>query len=254
MGHIAAQWNDYGYNTSTYLEAYYSWRNLLPALADKQWGGNLQDGDYDALFATLQPAAPGQNLDRDVVSKSSLILRYIFSPKPRPWSWGQRDVIKDLSGNHYDGKTNCSVVKGAMQFTDGCSVTTPLTSKGHGYTLSFTLKQTSSTPGPLFSGPDSELRSGNGTFSKVMLVSAGNAFPLNYSLRVGEWVDASLIARGNRTFFAVDGGSEMEFMAKIGINGESFAWVNMAVVAPLETIGGGNWEGEMKGVKLVDYA
>jgi hexosaminidase len=141
-----------------------------------------------------------------------------------------------------------------MQFTDGCSVTTPLTSKGHGYTLSFTLKQTSSTPGPLFSGPDSELRSGNGTFSKVMLVSAGNAFPLNYSLRVGEWVDASLIARGNRTFFAVDGGSEMEFMAKIGINGESFAWVNMAVVAPLETIGGGNWEGEMKGVKLVDYA
>ena len=37
-GHLAAQWNDYGYNTSTYLEAYYQWRDLLPALADKQWG------------------------------------------------------------------------------------------------------------------------------------------------------------------------------------------------------------------------
>jgi hexosaminidase len=254
MGHLAAQWNDYGYNTSTYLEAYYSWRNLLPALADKQWGGHLQDCEYDDLFAALQPVAPGQNLDRDVASKTSLILRYIFSPKPRPWAWGQSDEVKDLSGNHYNGKTNCGIVEGALQFVSGCSVTTPLTSKGRGYTLSFTMKQTSSTPGPLFRGPDSELWSGNGTSSKVMLISAGNAFPLNYSLPVGEWVDASLTARGNRTFFSVDSGREMEFTGKIGINGEFFEWVTMAVVAPLQTIGGGSWEGMMKGVKLVDYA
>lgn len=87
-----------------------------------------------------------------------------------------------------------------------------------------------------------------------MLISAGNAFPLNYSLPVGEWVDASLTARGNRTFFSVDSGREMEFTGKIGINGEFFEWVTMAVVAPLQTIGGGSWEGMMKGVKLVDYA
>jgi hexosaminidase len=254
MGHLAAQWNDYGYNTSTYLEAYHSWRNLLPALADKQWGGDLQDCDYDDLFAALQPAAPGQNLDRDVASKSDLILRYIFTPKPRPWGWDQSDVVKDLSGNHYNGKTNCSVVEGALQFASGCSVTTPLTSKGRDYTLSFTMKQTSSTPGPLFRGPDSELWSGNGTSSKVMLISAGNAFPLNYSLPVGEWVDASLIGQGNRTFFSVDGRRDLEFTGKIGVNGEFFEWVTMAVVAPLQTIGGGSWDGMMKGVKLVDYA
>lgn len=87
-----------------------------------------------------------------------------------------------------------------------------------------------------------------------MLVSAGNAFPLNYSLPVGTWVDASLIGRGNRTFFSVDNGTEMEFLTKVGVNGESFAWARMAVVAPLQTIGGGNWEGEMKTVNLVDHA
>ena len=254
LGHLAAQWNDYGYNTSTYLEAYYSWRDLLPALADKQWGGNLLDEDYDALFAALQPAAPGQNLDRNVESKTSLILRYLFSVKPRPVGWGDSDTVKDLAGNHYDAKTDCSIVNGAMEFTDGCSVSTPLTSKGHDYTLSFTLKQISNTPGPLFTGPDSQLRSGNGTSSKIMLVSAGNAFALNYSLPIGQWVDASRIARGNRTFFAVDGGSEMEFTTTIGVNGESFAWANMAVVAPLQRIGGGSWEGMMKGVELVNHA
>ena len=87
-----------------------------------------------------------------------------------------------------------------------------------------------------------------------MLLSAGNAFALKYSLPVGQWTDASLIARGNRTFFAVNGGSEMEFTTKIGVNGAGFVWANMAVVAPLETIGGGSWEGAMKAVKLVDYA
>ncbi|KAK5126065.1 hypothetical protein LTR85_011420 [Meristemomyces frigidus] len=87
-----------------------------------------------------------------------------------------------------------------------------------------------------------------------MLLSAGNAFALNYSLPVGVWTDAALIARGNRTFFAVDGGEEMEFTAKIGVNGASFVWTNMAVVAPLQTIGGGSWRGEMSKLKLVDYA
>ena len=254
LGHIAAQWNDYGYNTSTYLEAYYSWHDLLPALADKQWGGNLQDEDYDHLFEILQPAAPGQNLDRDVDSKSSLILEYVFSNKYCKWGSGGAGTVKDLSSNHFDAKTDCSISKDVLTFADGCSVSTPLTSKGHDYTLSFTMKQTSNTPGPLFSGPDSELWSGNGTSSQAMLISAGNAFPLNYSLPVGQWLDASLIGRGNRTFFSVDGGNEMEFTGKIGINGEYFEWVAMNVVAPLQTIGGGSWEGQMKNVKLIDHA
>ena len=87
-----------------------------------------------------------------------------------------------------------------------------------------------------------------------MLMAAGNAFPLNYSLPIGQWVDASLIGRGNRMVFSVDGGKQMEFTGKIGIKGESFAWVSMDVVAPLQTIGGGSWEGEMKDVTLLDHA
>jgi hexosaminidase len=254
LGHIAAQWNDYGYNTSTYLEAYYSWRDLLPALADKQWGGNLQEGDYDALFDVLQPAAPGQNLDRAIISKGSTIVEYKFRPLPQPFGGSDSQTVKDLSGNGYDAKTNCSIVKGAVRFENGCSVETPLTSKGRDYTLSFNLRQTSETPGPLFTGPDSELRSGNGTSSQVMLVSGGNAFALNYSLPLGKWLDASLIGRGNRTFFSVNGGSELEFKTHIGVNGETLVWAPMSIVAPLQTIGGGTWEGRMRGVKLVDHA
>lgn len=90
---------------------------------------------------------------------------------------------------------------------EGCSVTTSLTSKGHAYTLSFTLKQTSTTPGPLFTSPDSQLRSGNGTSSKAMLVPARNAFALDYSLPVEQWVLASLI--GQSGLASVTGGSDI---------------------------------------------
>lgn len=255
VGHIAAQWNDYGPNTSTYLEAYYSWRGLLPALADKQWGGNLQDEDYDALFAALQPVVPGQNLDRTVESKGDTILKYNFAAAPRPGVGGaQSGTVRDLSGNGYDAKTSCSIADGALQIQDGCSVETPLGSKGHDFTLSMTLKQAADTPGPILGGPDSALYSGNGSSDAVMLITAGNAFPLNYSLPVGQWVDASLVGRGNKTLFSVNGGEEMEFLAKIGINGESFAWANMDVVAPLQTIGGGQWKGAIKSLEVVDHA
>lgn len=227
---------------------------MLPALADKQWGGNLQDQDYDALFAALQPAAPGQNLDRTIPTKSSTILRYKFTPSPKPDAAKPSNTVKDLSSNGYDANTDCSIADGAMQFRDGCSVTTPLTSKGRNYTLFFTLKQTAATPGPLFSSEDAILASGNGSSGAVMMISGGNAFPLNYSLPVGRWMDASLIARGNRTFFAVDSGKEMEFTAKIGVNGEFNVLREMSIVAPLTTIGGGAWKGEMKGVELLDHS
>jgi hexosaminidase len=46
----------------------------------------------------------------------------------------------------------------------------------------------------------------------------------------------------------------MEFTTKMGINGEYFVWAIMSIVAPLQTIGGGSWEGEMESVKLVDFA
>ncbi|KAK5175861.1 uncharacterized protein LTR77_001001 [Saxophila tyrrhenica] len=255
LGHIAAQWNDYGPNTSTYLEAYYSWRDLLPALADKQWGGNLLDSDYDDLFNTLQPAAPGQNLDRTIPSQSPTIFAYDFTPSPQPAiAANQPTVIKDLSGNGYYAHTNCSILPSGLRLTDNCSLLTPLHSKGANYTLTFTLRQTSRTPGPLFSGPDSALWSGNGTSTSLMLVSGSNAFPLNYSLPLDQWVDASLVGRGNRTFFQVDGGREMEFKTHIGVNGEEMVWAEMGIVAPVREIGGGGWEGWVRGVELVGHA
>lgn len=254
VGHIAAQWNDYGPNTSTYLEAYYPWKDLLPALADKQWGGKVTQEQYESIYSKLQAAAPAQNLDRTVKSKGQVLLDYQFAAQHVPLGYGSHASIQDLSGNGYNAKTNCSYVDGALRFSNGCSVSTPLKSKGQNYTLSFSMRQTSNATGPLFTGPDSELRSGNGTSSQLMLVSAGNAFALNYSLPVGEWIDASMTARGNRTFFSVNNGTEMEFLTKVGVNGERFAWARMAVVAPLAAIGGGDWEGDMRSVKLVDYA
>lgn len=253
VGQLAVNWNDYGPNASTVLEAYYSFRDYLPALADKQWGGKVTEEMYDSIYPILHAVAPAQNLDRRIKSTSSTILDYEFMAKPVPYA-SSSAVVEDVSGNGYHGTSNCSISNGAMQFRSGCSVTTPLTSKGKNYTLSFSMKQASNQTGALFTGPDSQLRSGNGTSTAVMLISGGEAYALNYSLPVGQWIDASLIGRGNRTFFSAGNDTEMEFITRMGINGATFQWREMAIVAPLHVIGGDSWEGEMKSVKLIDFA
>jgi hexosaminidase len=247
-GALAAQWNDYGPNTTTFLEAYQSWRSYLPALADKQWGGRLTETEYTQIFETLQKKVPGQNLDRNVPSVGPTLLEYATFAGPN-------GTVIDVSGNGYDATTNCSVAAdGTISIAGGCAVTIPLTSKGNDYTLSTTFKQTSSMPGPILTGPDSALWSGNGTSTQLMLYSAGNAWALNYSLPVDSWVDGALIARGNRTYFQVGDADAMEFLAHVGVNGERHEWAPLQVVAPLSLIGGGGWEAQIKDVKLVDYA
>jgi len=247
LGHIAPQWNDYGANASAYLEAYYSWRDGLPALADKQWGGKISRGQYNAIFETLQASAPAQNLDRKIKSASSTILAYDFNLS-LPSTTG---TIKDFSGNAYDATTNCTMTSSSLQIHPGCSLTTPLLSKGQDYTLSFSVKPSSPALGPIFTGTDSTLQSSN---TSLDLVSGGYAYALNYSLPVGEWTQAKLVRSGNKTFFSADGGMEMEFLVRVGVNGERFEWGPMAINAPVQTIGGGAWEGEISEVRLYDYA
>jgi hexosaminidase len=245
LGHIAPQWNDYGANTSTYLEAYYSWRDGLPALADKQWGGKISRAEYNSIFEQLQASAPAQNLDRKVKSMSSTILKYDFNSSP-----GQ-GTIKDSSGNGYDGTTNCSTASSALQIRSGCSLTTPLKSKGEDYTLSFSVKPSSFARGPIFSGQDSVLQSSN---TSLDLVSGGYAYALNYSLPIDELTQAKLTRNGNRTFFTAGDEPEMEFLIRVGVNGERFEWASMAINAPIGQIGGGDWEGDVSDVRLFDYA
>jgi hexosaminidase len=248
LGHIAPQWNDYGANASTYLEAYYSWRDGLPALADKQWGGKLSREQYNTIFEVLQASAPAQNLDRKIKSASSTILKYDFNSSLS----STKGTIKDSSGNAYDATTNCTITNSsALSIRAACSLTTPLKSKGSDYTLSFSVKPSSPAFGPIFSGSDSVLQSSN---TSLDLVSGGYAYALNYSLPIGEWTQAKLVRSGNRTFFTAGEDPAMEFLVRVGVNGERFEWGPMAINAPVQTIGGGAWEGEISEVRLFDYA
>lgn len=252
LGHVAALWNDYGPNATTYNEAYYAWRDGLPALADKQWGGNLTASTYASIFAPLHASVPDQNLDRTIPSQSSTILSYDFAATA---SNNSTSAIPDLSGNAYDASTNCSLsASKGLHLTPNCSLSTPLGSKGRNYTLSFSVYPSRLSPGPLFSGPESVLYAGNGSVTNVMLVAAGSAFALNYSFPVGMWTDAELIGRGNGTFLKVGKEMEMQFLTKIGVNGEAFVWRNIGIEAPIARIGGGGFEGWVGGVKLFDHA
>ncbi|KAK1711802.1 family 20 glycosyl hydrolase [Colletotrichum lupini] len=250
LGHIAPQWNDFGPNATTVTEGYYQWRDGLPALADKQWGGEVAEADYQGLFSALQPLAPGQNLDRRIASTGSTIVEYDF----KQGRGSNGTAIEDLSGNNYHATSTCAKGDEGAILASACSITTPLTQKGRNYTLSFSIKPTSDAKGAIFSGGDSGLWFGNGTVDAVMLFSGESTYALNYTFPVGSWTNASLIGRGRQTFLDVGDGEPKEFLTIMGWNGARFVWQPIAVEAPLATVGGSGFEGVISGMKLVDHA
>ncbi|KXH69250.1 glycosyl hydrolase family 20 [Colletotrichum salicis] len=250
LGHIAPQWNDFGPNATTVTEGYYQWRDGLPALADKQWGGEVAEADYQGLFSALQPLAPGQNLDRRIISTGSTIVEYDF----KQGRGSNGTAVEDLSGNNYHATSTCATSDEGAILTSSCSITTPLTQKGRNYTLSFSIKPTSDAKGAIFSGGDSGLWFGNGTVDAAMLFSGESTYALNYTFPVGSWTNASLIGRGRQTFLDVGDGEPKEFLTIMGWNGARFVWQPIAVEAPLATVGGSGFEGVISGIKLVDHA
>jgi hexosaminidase len=259
LGAVAPLWNDYGANASVYSEAYYAWKEGIPALADKQWGGNLSFLEFEPLLAKFLPLIPGQNLERRIRSSTPKILEFAFNAS----STGLRtqsnttSLVSDYSGNGYDGTTDCtrSLNGSALLMSDECSLVSPLGSKGRDYTLTVTLSissLTKPTNATLISGTDSALL----LTPNITFLAGGEYFRLNSTLPLGKRVGLAIMGRGNRTFAQLDGGEEEEFSTKMGINGERFQWGIMAFEAPLREIGGkgAGWKGELYGMKLVDGA
>ncbi|KAF2177613.1 glycoside hydrolase family 20 protein [Zopfia rhizophila CBS 207.26] len=258
LGEIAPLWNDYGPNSSVYSEAYYAWRDGVPALADKQWGGDLTAAEFPGVLSGLHPFIPGQNLDRSIPSQSSTIFQYSFEDSyiaPPNAS----TTIPDLSGNAYNGSTTCSLApsSSALLINSRCSLTTPLSSKGRNYSLTLSLvihSLTSPANATLISGHDSSLMLTPG----ITFFASGNHFRLNTTVPLNQKVHLSIVGRGNQTFarVAAEGVEivEEEFLTKMGINGERFVWGPLAIEAPLERIGGEGcgWEGEVSGWELRD--
>ncbi|UNI24258.1 Beta-N-acetylhexosaminidase [Purpureocillium takamizusanense] len=251
QGHLVALWNDWGPNGTTVLEAYRTLRDV-PALGDKQWGGELTEDQYDGIIDALRAVVPGQNLERTVPSKTDVVLDYRFSNCGKDSTF-----VRDRSGNDYHGRIHgegCKINGSTLSFSGRCHIETPLKSKGRDYTLSFSVKPSSANKeGTLFTGPDSTLLSASADAAgNVTMVSGGEHYALNYSLPVDTWTSVSLVGKGNRTFLSVLSGREpqkMEFLTRLGIWGQRFVWAPMAFEAPLARIGEG-FVGEMRNITL----
>lgn len=253
LGSLAPMWNDYGANTSVYLEAYYAWRDGIPALADKQWGGNLSSTAFASIFETLRAAVPAQNLDRAIASVSDTIFNYTMA---------NGTTFADTSLNAFAVDTDCASSAGLLELDGSCAVTTPHDSKGRNYTLTLSSLTVSALTAPtnatLLTGADSTLL----LTPNITFFAGGNYFRLNSTVPLNETVDLSIIGRGNRTFASVTSATrgllvdEEEFLAIMGINGLYHHWAEIAFEAPLKTIGGeaSGWSGKLGGFSLTSVA
>ncbi|TGJ84957.1 hypothetical protein E0Z10_g3797 [Xylaria hypoxylon] len=267
LGAIAPLWNDFGPNATVYSETYYAWREGIPVLADKQWGGDLSQEEFLTVFPTLRALAPAQNLERSIVSKSSTILRYDSKSSTQGYvsdmSRGKR--VSDFSGNDYDASTNCArTSNNTLLVTPDCSLKTPLSSKGRNYTLTLKLyiESIEKQDATIISGADSTLM----LTPNIALFASGNYYRLNSTLPLKTWVELSIVGRGEQTFASVREtsledsfpsasavvGAEEEFRAVLGINGAYFVWAPIAIEAPIAELGGedAGWTGEFAGLLL----
>ncbi|KAH8711779.1 hypothetical protein HC256_008591 [Beauveria bassiana] len=216
-------------------------------MADKQWGGNLTEAQYDKVMESLQASAPGQNLERRIKSKTSTILDYRFLA-----STYDRNDVEDYSGNNYHGKIQgygCRTMNESIQFSGDCWIETPLGSKGRDYTLSFSVKP-QQRQGKLFDGPDSTL-----TFDhqNLTMISGGIFYKVNYTLPLDTWTDVNISRKNERTFLSVSGGKKIKFLTILGIWGQRFVWAPMAFEAPVARIGS-RFIGKIGKVTLIDKA
>lgn len=248
LGSIVPLWNDYGQNATVISEAFYAWREGLPPLADKQWGGKLTKQKFEKAFSLVQRHAPGQNLERKIPSKGDVIFSYTFDT-------GVADgVVTDSSGNGYDGHTTCQAEDGTLRVTKDCELNTPWSTKGRDYTLSMSLMieaLSDENNATIISGSDSMLM----LAPNVTLLASGNAYPLNATLPTNSWVDLTITAKGNQTFGTIksaEGETEEEFRTIMGINGDYFHWDVIGIEAPIARVHG--WTGQLKKLQLTNKA
>ncbi|KAK8132055.1 hypothetical protein PG999_000228 [Apiospora kogelbergensis] len=276
LGSVAPLWNDYGQNASVVSEAYYAWREGIPALGDKQWGGDLAESEFASVLNALRSKIPGQNLERSVTSKSSKILEYDFKAGATNTAEGQTQ-LDDLSGNGYHASTDCPSSAGGgggLAISSDCVVKTPLSSKGRNYTLSLDLKVdklASPTNTTLLSGGDSVLM----LTPHITLFASGSYYRLNSTVPLGSWVNLSITGKGRQTFATVktlgrkrqdrgaelqlrndDDGKREEFLAILGVLGQFHVWAPVAIEAPLAQIGGegSGWTGQLGSMTLTSEA
>ncbi|KAI0380997.1 glycoside hydrolase family 20 protein [Hypomontagnella monticulosa] len=277
LGAITPQWNDYGANASVFSEAYYAWKDGIPALGDKQWGGDLSESEFSSAFSALLSFIPGQNLDRAIPSVSpnisSTILNYTSGSTFEKSHYAAlatwRDVgVIDHSLNGYDASTDCPLTADStFNISSSCSFRTPFASKGRDYTLSLKiLVDEIGKDATLITGGDSKLM----LTPNLTLFASGNYYRLNSGIPVGKWINLSLIGRGNQTFASVQettldeplpkpgstSATEEEFLAILGINGVSLLPARIAIEAPLQQIGGedSGWTGQLAAMELSSVA
>ena len=248
QGAIAPLWNDHGANTSVYSEAYYAWRDGIPALADKQWGGELTEEQFHNFIGDLRKQIPAQNLERTIASKESTIFNYDLSKT-------KSETAKDSSENKYDAKTTCKSSKNGLDITPQCKLETPLSSKGRNYTLSLLLKVDKledTTNTTIISGADSILM----LTPNITLFSAGIYYRLNATIPLNTWVNLEVNGIGPKTFASATTEigdeifSKQEFLTSMSYYGQPLRWHEMAIEAPIQRVTG--WSGQLKTMSLTN--
>lgn len=232
---LQALWNDNGPTASTPLEAFYAFKRGLPITASAGWQAasrrnRLTEQEFDLGFPVLQASIPGQNLDRKVKSKTSLIAAYEFSNISG--SIGMK--IEDKSGNGYGGRV---VEQGIMN--------TPLRSKGLNYTFLLQLRVTKSSlqAGNILTGPDDTfgiVQNGTGftfAFNSTNITYALQNYTLPLVTKVNKKntpvLEVVIIGTEKGTSAYIDGKFVGSFVVAIPAAPMP---VHMSFVAPLQTV------------------
>ncbi|KAI3320542.1 glycoside hydrolase family 20 protein [Xylariaceae sp. AK1471] len=231
-GAILAAWNDNGPDASTQLEAYYAIRRGIPLVAARAWSGSrgpaVEEGTAEASITFLSSQAPGQNLDRQLLTAQPNQAGELIS-----WARGKAtdgDVVRIGYGSKGMNYTLSLAVTGPFTLSSAdvtltLSATDTLTFISDGY--EYPLRSVSEEDGFDSGLPGRIWANATSSSHEQVTVSA----PANITI-TGDMIG------GSRAYINGVFAGRFEVFVFGGKN-TVFSWSQMAFVAPLDSLEGG---------------
>lgn len=254
LGAKAALWGDEFREGITEADTHERMLRAVAMVAEKTWGGHTEEDTYIEyqMAAEKLKEGPGTEIAHNIESETEVVVDYdLYNIKET----AEGIVVKDESGNGYDalienGKIVTEDGQKMIKFDGTTLMTTPLTTLGYPYTVSFDVKALdgNTSDSLLFSGYDGQLRAsvdGEMTIKRSFYTqSAGYVIPTD------ETVNITIVGTFQNTKIYVDGELE-EMLASTDTGVATEYWSTF--VFPLEEIGE-NFHGYIGNIKAYNKA
>ena len=256
LGAKAALWGDEFREGITEADTHERMLRAAAMVAEKTWGGQEADETYIEYQMAFEELAegPGTQIAHTIKSETETVVDYDLANTE---TTADGIIVKDASGNAYDAVvSNGKIVEvdgqAMIQFDGDTLMSTPLTTLGYPYTVSFDVKASAGNTADslLFAGYDGQLRVKGISDNQMTVKRSFYTQTTGYEIPTDKVVNVTIVGTFQNTKIYVDG-TLVKMLASADNGVGTDYWSTF--VFPMEEIGE-NFHGYMSNIKAFNKA